>query len=171
MIRGQASPGGACTQIEADLVLFYYGELSDSARGQLEEHIKGCTGCSRYLAELARLLPQTALTDEPPPEFWHHYSRELRDKLADAGARQPWWRRWFSMRRPMMIPALATAAVVVLVLSFTVDKSFWRRGEGPPEDAFLEVLPITENLDFYNNLQLLDNMELLEFMAESGNGA
>jgi hypothetical protein len=171
MIRGQTSTSGACTRLETDLVLFHYGELSDPARGQLEEHIKGCTGCSRYLNDLAQLLPQTVLTDAPPPEFWHDYSRELRHKLDDAGARQPWWRRWRYMRRPMVIPALATAAVVVLVLSFTVDKSFWRPSEGPPQDAFLEVLPITENLDFYNNLQLLDNMELLEFMDEPGNDA
>jgi hypothetical protein len=70
------------------------------------------------------------------------------------------------------IPVLATAAVLLLVLSFTVDKGFWRPSERPSQDeALLEVLPITENFEFYNNLDLLDNMELLEFMGEPRNGA
>jgi len=35
----------------------------------------------------------------------------------------------------------------------------------------LEVLPVTENLDFFNNLEVLDALELLEQMGEPDNGA
>jgi hypothetical protein len=71
------------------------------------------------------------------------------------------------------MPALATAAVVVLALTFTLGKGFWKSPDArPPMDAaLLEALPVAENLDFYNNLEILDAMELLEFMGEPGNGA
>jgi hypothetical protein len=171
MMHRQTDNDGACARSEADLVLFHYGELTGAAREQIEEHLRDCAGCSRYLVDLAQVLPQTVLTDEPPPEFWQDYSRELRHKLADARARQNSWQRWFFLAK-LRIPALATAAILVLVLSFTVDNSFWMSGERMPQDeALLEVLPITENLEFYNNLELLENMELLEFMGESRNGA
>jgi hypothetical protein len=173
MTRDQMTKSRACARLEQDLVLFHYGELGDAERRQVEAHLKDCTACAQYLVDLGNLLPKTVLTDEPPQEFWHDYSRELRHKLADVHERGAGWRRFFSLFRPWAIPVLATSAVLVLALTLTLGKGFWRnRDSSPPfDDAFLEVLPVAENLDFFDNLELLDAMDLLEIMGEPGAGA
>ena len=173
MTRDEMTKSAACAQLEQDLVLFHYGELSGAERQQVEAHIKDCAGCRQSLTELANLLPKTVLADEPPQEFWNDYSRELRHKLANLGERHAWWRRLFSIFQPWARPLLATSAVVALVLTFTLGKGFWQSRDVPPpfDDIFLEALPVTENLDFFNNLEVLDALELLEQMGEPGNGA
>jgi hypothetical protein len=35
----------------------------------------------------------------------------------------------------------------------------------------MEVLPVTENLEFFTNLEVLDSMDLLEFLGSQGNDA
>ena len=173
MTPDEMTKSAACARLEQDLVLFHYGELSGAERQQVEAHLKDCAGCKQSLAELANLLPKTVLADEPPQEFWNDYSRELRHKLANLGERGGWWRRWFSIFQPWAMPALATSAVVALALTFTLGKGFWQSRDTPPpfDDIFLEALPVTENLDFFNNLEVLDALELLEQMGEPGNGA
>ena len=172
MTPDEMTKSAACARLEQDLVLFHYGELTGAERQQVEAHLKDCAGCKQSLMEFANLLPKTVLADEPPQEFWNDYGRELRHKLANLGERRAWWRRLFSIFRPWAMPALATSAVVALALTFTLGKGFWQSRDTPPfDDIFLEVLPVTENLDFFNNLEVLDALELLEQMGEPGNGA
>ena len=173
MTPDEMTKSAACARLEQDLVLFHYGELTGAERQQVEAHLKDCAGCKQSLMEFANLLPKTVLADEPPQEFWNDYSRELRHKLANLGERGAWWRRLFSIFRPWAMPALATSAVIALALTFTLGKGFWQSRDTPPpfDDIFLEVLPVTENLDFFNNLEVLDALELLEQMGEPGNGA
>jgi hypothetical protein len=173
MTRAEMTKSAACARLEQDLVLFHYGDLGDAERRQVEAHVKDCAACAQYLADLGNLLPKTVLADDPPQEFWYDYSRELRHKLADLSERGFGWRRLFSLFRPWAVPALATSALVVLALSLTLGKGFWqKRDSAPPfDDAFLEVLPVAEDLDFFNNMEILDAMDLLEFMGEPGNSA
>jgi hypothetical protein len=160
-----------CRPLEQDLILFHYGDLSGIELDTLQSHIKGCTGCTGYLAELAKLLPLTVKADEPPQTFWTDYNRELRRKLDDAAAKQSWWQSLASFFQPRWLPALATAAVVVLVLTFTLGKGFWPTKSNPQEEdnALIEALPVAENLEFFKAMDVLDDLDLLEFMGSQGN--
>jgi hypothetical protein len=162
-----------CPEFEQDLVLFHYGELERADSQRVAAHLKDCAACAHSLSGLARLLPRTVLTDEPPAAFWSAYSRELRHKLAELGERESWWRGWISGFHPWAMPALATSAVVALALTFTLGKSFWQRQETPPalDQQILEVLPMAENLDFFRNLEVLDALEVLQLMSEQTKGA
>jgi hypothetical protein len=172
MARNKETRSADCVRLEPELVLFHYGELGGIEHRQVEAHLRDCTACSKYLLELADFLPRTVLADDPPQQFWQDYSRELRHKLAAVDERRSWWQRFFFTSHPWALPALATSAVVLLALTFTLGKGFWRNRERPPfDDAFFEVLPVAENLDFYKNLELLDAIDLLEFMGEAGDGA
>ena len=163
----------ACAELEQDLVLFHYGELNGAERQRVGEHLKGCAACAQYLTELGNLLPKTLLTDEPPQAFWNDYGRELRQKLAELGVRESRWRKLISAFQPWAMPALATSALVALVLTFALGKGIWLTRDTPPPaaEAILEVLPLAENLDFYRNLEVLDTLELLELMSEQSKGA
>ena len=165
--------GGTCPQLETDLVLYHYGELGDDERRKVAAHVKNCTGCGHYLQELADLLPKTLLADEPSPSFWNDYSRELRGKIFELGQSGPWWRRFYIRLQPWALPVLATSAVVALALTFTLEKGSWQNRDARPpvDEAFLEFMPMAENLEFFRNLDVLDSLEVLEQMGESGNDA
>jgi len=161
-----------CRNLEEDLVLYYYGELSESARRNCETHLNDCQACRASLAEMSKLLPLTVADDEPPPAFWSDYSREMHRKLESATERQSWWRTIPVFFRPIPLPALATGAVLLLALTLTVGKGLWQSsGPSPDEESFMEVLPMAEQLDFFSNMDMLDNMELLEMLGSQANGA
>jgi len=161
----------ACRNLEEDLVLYYYGELSESDRRSCERHLKDCDACRASLAEMSKLLPITTAHDEPPATFWNDYSREMRQKLDLAAERKSWWQSIAGLFAPLPVPALATAAVVALALTLTFGKGWWRAKDAPPEDELLmEVLPVAENLEFFRTMEVLDALDLLEFMSSQGNG-
>lgn len=163
------SLASACKDFEPDLVLYHYGELSEANRSHIQRHIDVCPGCAGYLRELGDLLAMTVKTDDPPGEFWDNYSREMRRRLASMGETKSWWQRTFPVFQPWSLPLLAAAAVVALALTFTLGKRSWTPKEIPTDDeAFMEVLPMTENLEFFTTMDVLDAMDLLENL---GNGA
>ena len=161
----------ACRNLEEDLVLYYYGEVSESARGNCEAHLKNCEACRASLAEMRSLLPMTAAHDEPPQAFWEDYSREMRRKLDAVTERETWWRRIVGSVAPLPVPALATGAVLLLALTLTLGKGLWQSSTTALDDeALIEVLPMAEQLDFFSNMELLDNLDLLETLTGQGNG-
>ena len=161
----------ACRNLEEDLVLYYYGEVSESARGNCDAHLKNCEACRASLAEMRSLLPMTAAHDEPPQAFWEDYSREMRRKLDAVTERETWWRRIVGSVAPLPVPALATGAVLLLALTLTLGKGLWQSSTTALDDeALIEVLPMAEQLDFFSNMELLDNLDLLETLTGQGNG-
>jgi anti-sigma factor RsiW len=169
MIPKEQSSVIACANNEQDLVLYYYGELNEAERAAIEAHTGTCSGCRSYLEQIAAILPRTAQADEPGQAFWDQYSREMRRKLDEAGSRS--WRQiiaeWLQSWR---VPAMAAAAVAVMALTFTLGKGFFRAKDAPPEDqSLMEVLPVAENLEFFNNMEMLDAMDLLESLG-TGSG-
>ena len=160
-----------CEAYEEDLVLLHYGDLSGAERQKLDSHLASCARCAGYLKDLATLLPLTVRSDEPPQEFWQNYSRELRGKLDDVAATKAWWRNLAAIFRPGYIPAFATAAVVVLALTFTLGKAVWNGRSNPQDDEMAEALPVAENLDFFSAMDILDDLDLLEFIGSQSNNA
>ena len=160
-----------CRNLEEDLVLYYYGELSDSARSNCETHLKNCEACRASLAEMRRLLPMTAAHDKPAQAFWDDYGRELRHKLDAVAERETWWRRIVALVAPLPVPALATGAVLLLALALTFGKGLWQPSTPAPiDDTLLEVLPMAERLEFFSDMEILDNLDLLETLGGQGNG-
>lgn len=171
MTQHDKSPLAACENFEQDLVLYYYSDLGTLDRRRVDSHLQDCKFCSLYLKELNTLLPLTVQTDDPPQTFWNDYSREMRQKLAASQETQSWRQILTSLYRPWVVPVFATALMVALALTFTLGKGLWRANEIPQDDeAFIEALPVAENLDFFKDMEMLDNMDLLEFMGSQENG-
>ncbi len=161
----------ACNELEQDLVLYHYGELSGETRDQIATHLRDCSGCASYLKELTALLPLTVIGDEPAEEFWQNYSREMRHKLADLQEKKSWWQAVQTFVRPWTVPALAGTAVVALALTFTIGKKTTTDDAPTADQAVIEVLPMAENLELFNNMDVLEDIDVLEVMGISGNEA
>jgi hypothetical protein len=161
----------ACKNFESELVLYYYDELDGGDRARIKIHLESCESCGRYLKELGAILSLTLKVDDPPPAFWQNYSREMRHKLAEAREGRSWGQYLASLIRPWTIPVLATGLVAALALTFTLGKGLWRTPDRPPADpSLMEVLPMTENLEFFRTMEVLDAMELLEIMGGQKDG-
>ena len=171
MAQSIESAATACADLEADLVLFHYGDLDAGARERLQSHIANCAGCSDYLKELTVLMPLTVKTDMPPQEFWMDYSRELRHKIDAVVDSKTWWQSIAAIFQPRYLSALAAAAVVVLALTFTLGGGLWNGKNDLPDDELSEALPVAENLEFFRAMDVLDNLDLLEAMDNSANDA
>ncbi len=159
----------ACRALEADLVLYHYRDLAGGEREKVEHHIASCAGCARYLNELAVLLPLSARNDEPGQEFWLDYNRELRQKLDTAAQPRSWWLSLARVIHPRYLAGVAAA--FILVLAVTVGKGIWSPKPAIQDEELIEGLPVTENLEFFRTMDVLDNLELLEFMAKQSDSA
>jgi hypothetical protein len=172
MAQHDKSAAVACRHFEEDLVLYYYGELGGGERTAVDNHVRGCEPCRFYLKELESILPLTVKPDEPPQAFWDDYSREMRRKLADTSERKSWWQSLASFFQPWAIPVSATAAVAILALTLTLGKGFWAPKDVPQDDeAFMEILPAAENLEFFKTMEVLDAMDFLEDMGSPVKGS
>lgn len=160
-----------CGELEENLVLFHYGDLDGAERGMLQTHLQSCTACAGYLKELDTLLPLTLKADEPPATFWTDYNRELRQKLDRAAEKKSWRQTLGDLFQPRWMPALATAGVVALALTFTVGRGIWPANDSQDDAAIMELLPVAENLEFFKAMDVLDNLDLLESMGNQSNAA
>jgi len=162
----------ACAEMEENLVLFHYGDILGTERNTVQAHLENCAGCAGYLKHLSTLLPLTRQVDEPPPEFWTHYNRELREKLDSAAEKKSWRQSFVDFFQPRWVPVFAMAAVFVLALTFTLGKGIWSNKQPAKEDvAIMELLPMAENLEFFKSMDVLDDLDLLELMGSQGNAA
>lgn len=162
----------ACAEHEANLVMRHYDELDAGTRAAVDTHVRECPDCAGYLKSLAALLPLTIERDEPPEEFWRDYDRELRNKLDVAMEHRTWIQKLIDIFQPRWVPAFATVAVLAIALTLTLGPGAWTSREQVQEDtAILELMPVAENLEFFNAMEMLDNLDVLESMGGQGNAA
>jgi len=151
----------ACKEFEADLVLHYYGDDSDSDRIRVERHCAECSNCRRFLEDLHKLLPQMAKTKELPANFWANYYSEMMVKLAEQRERSSWWQDLFAPVRAWALPAFGTAAVAALALVLIFGKGVWHT-KSTPSAIPQEILADPNSVEFFNSMDLLESLGKLE---------
>src|SRR5258706_3975005 len=151
--------GAACKDFEQELVLYHYRESSAEDRRKVESHLGGCARCRGFLSELKSLLPATVAADEPAPEFWQNYSRELRIKLAAEEEKRGWLRALAAFFHPWPVPAAATAVILAVAMGLTFTKTHWYPAATDTAPEFTEM---AKNADFFQSLDFLDSMDLME---------
>jgi hypothetical protein len=155
-------PATTCDEFETDLVLYAYGKIANRERESIEAHLDACAACrtrqDRLLEDLA-----TAPLDFPPPQFWDDYSREMRQKLEVARQRQSKL-RWLPPLSFGGITAMAAVLVLVIALGLSLKDTLFSSPDEVQEDAMIQVLPIVQNLEFF------ESMHYLEMMDQETNG-
>ena len=73
--------------------------------------------------------------------------------------------------QPRYLPAFATAALIILALTFTLGKSHWSANNNIADDELVAALPVAENLEFFSAMDVLDDLDLLDVLGNPANNA
>jgi len=157
-----------CTDPNEQVMLDVYGELDAGARSALEDHLRSCPDCRRKKESLTAMLGQVRQAMVPPPLSMQDSAamvRNVQDRLAVF--RLPGGRRQLvKKKRPLWVPALATACVLVLVAIFVgYERS------GTIEQPVTQRIDISQKLpeneqEIVKNLDLLKNFNTLEKLSQ-----
>jgi predicted anti-sigma-YlaC factor YlaD len=158
----------ACKDFEEDLVLYYYGDGSETERHRVQDHLQSCLSCGEFLDDLRKLLPQMAKPSDLPPTFWDNYYNEMVQKLAIHQERQAWWRSWFAPMRTWMVPAFGTLAVAALTVGLVIGKGHWHYPFSQTQEQIpQEILADTNQLEFFESMDMLETLKSLEALDGS----
>ena len=153
----------ACKDFEEDLVLYYYGDSSESERIRVQDHLQTCSSCREFLEDLRKLLPQMAKPSELPAAFWDNYYDEMVQKLAAHEERRAWWKNWFVPIRTWMVPAFGTAVVAALAIGLVISRGNWDYPFSQTQVQIpQEILSDTNQLEFFKSMDMLETLSSLE---------
>ena len=140
---------------DALLIAYLRGELAESDRRSVADHLAACSECARAAENFQRILSDLGSSlPEPPQVHWGAYRAELREKLQ---ARRPWGWQW--LRRPVPLALSAAAAGVLLILGV----QSWISGPHVNGDlASLEETVVASRLDLLRQYAVIERLDLWE---------
>ena len=151
-----------------ELVLHYYGEMSDAAEARACAHLDGCAACRENLARLQRVM--TAIDEAPLPEPDEWFERRTWARLEPAlAAHRP--RPWHLAGLPWRAMAWGAAAALVVIAAFVAGQ-FSSVPPAPPAGPAQQVSagqPVRERVLLVDLGDHLDRSELalVEFVTGS----
>jgi hypothetical protein len=138
---------------ESRLSSFLDDELSESEKAAMLSHLSSCEICSQMLEGYQQV--DTWIKDlsqlEPSADFDRTFQEKLIANEAESG-----WRQYFgffsNQWRPLLAAAITGCFLVGIFLYHGHDKDLMT-----PEDVL-----IVENVDFYQNFEIIQQLELYE---------
>ena len=150
---------------EARNVLYEYarGEVHESARKEIEDHLQGCNACYaeyQLLKEGMRLVPslQAKPSDDRPEAFWQSFAGDVERQIQDTNRKRPrlasLWETlefFYLYRRPYVGSAAGgLALVVLLLLAFPFNSRVTdTRDESPGRGEDLPIRMVREDVGNY----------------------
>lgn len=126
-----------CRETRRMLSAYHDGELSPAERAGVEEHLRGCAGCSGLLAALSGFDSKVEVPD-PGPEYWERFNRRVVERAAkdDGGKKQTARPKqgWVRRQLPYFVPVAAAAALAVAIIRHAGLGPFSPSGSPPPRE-------------------------------------
>ena len=126
-----------CNSFEELIALHAEGDLESSQAISVELHLKSCTSCQRFLAELKAsqaLVKDLAEESLDPASFNVVRQRVMQAVNRQQAARPIWW-RFLPPALAEWRPAWAASLVALVALGFLLQWQLWQRpaGSAPPD--------------------------------------
>ena len=137
-----------------DLLLYYYGELADQQRRELEKHLAACESCDQEWQQLQRSLKAMTL---PTIELGSAETKRFAARVAERAQRPRRGKLW--------LWGGALTACTVLALSLIARPP----GIAPDQGASLVAdAAMVQELDLLQNMELLEELDLLQGLEGQG---
>jgi hypothetical protein len=137
------------------------GKIAVSSADALSSICQFAMACKSFVDDLYRVLPPMAEQQKLPQTFWDNYYRETVAKLAEQDERKHWWRTWFAPTKTWMVPAFGTALVGILAVTLLLGKVNVST-DAPPVNIPQEVLADSNQLEFFQSLDMLESLDKLD---------
>jgi hypothetical protein len=158
-----------CTTYQETLWLDVYGELADEERLAWEKHLETCEACHQEKETLLHVLHKAkdALIVPLPSPSPVEQARAAWDREAERKMERAWWPRLFIGIPAWPLPALATAVLLVTVVTW-VTVTRWESHPGLSPGSNLVVgRPLTpEEFAVIKNLRILKEMATIEKLVQ-----
>lgn len=156
-----------CPDRHETILLAAYGELDPEQRRDWDQHKVACPGCRSEYEALLRLLgrikesvPVPELSEKKASSILRSVKRELREKRE----KPSWWKEWF-VRPNRLVPALATACVVMITFGWfgmnliqSPDPDQEALGPGVENQVVLKDLEIIKDIEFLEEMDTLQEL-------------
>ena len=157
----------ACPDRYDTILLAAYGELDPEQRRDWEEHRTACPGCRDEYQAVLSLLGRIK-ESMPVPELSEKSASSIlwsvKQELAKENAKPSWWKEWL-VRPGRLVPALATACVVLITFGWfgmnlleRPDTDRDSVGPGVENLAVLKDFEIIKDIDFLEDLDTLQEL-------------
>ena len=159
-----------CHKKKKNLVLYAYGELDANSGKEIETHLARCKLCRSEYQQLLSLLGNIKETVSSPElsakqvnSLVTNINWELKDRK-----KAKWWRWYLNFRPAQMIPAIATACILIIaagVIGYlkTNDTNGFRPISGQPSE---ELILSDTDLEIIRNLEFLKEMEAIQKLSQ-----
>lgn len=161
-----------CPDRDEMIALAAYGELDSKKRMDWEQHKAACSGCRGEFEALLRLLGRIN-ESMPVPKLSEKRADSIlwsvKSALRKEREKPSWWKQWL-VRPSRLVPALATAALVLITFglfqpNFTQKSSPSQSVMDVDNEVVLKDFDVLTNLDFLEDLDTLQ--ELLNVLDHS----
>ena len=161
---------GTCLNQKENLILHAYGELDPKAGKEVENHLEICEPC-RYewqrllslLGKLRETVDSHALSSQEVKSLVAKIKGNLKIKQ-----KEKWWQRYLDYRPSRLIPALATAGILIIsavIVSYVkVDDSQWLKLFSKNQNE--ELMLSDGDLEIVKNLEFLKEMDAIQKLSQ-----
>jgi len=160
----------ACHHQKNNIVLFAHGELDSNSGKEIENHLARCTSCRTEYQQLLSLLGnirETVSSPELSPNQVKSLVTNIKWQLKDR-QKEKWWRRYLEFRPARMIPAIATACILIITAGIIGYLKFNDTNEFQPvaiqqnEESMLS----DTDLEIVKNLEFLKEMDAIQKLSQ-----
>lgn len=160
----------ACHHQKKNIVLFAHGELDSNSGKEIENHLARCTSCRTEYQQLLSLLGnirETVSSPELSPNQVKSLVTNIKWQLKDR-QKEKWWRRYLEFRPAHMIPAIATACILIITAGIIGYLKFNDTNEFQPvaiqqnEESMLS----DTDLEIVKNLEFLKEMDAIQKLSQ-----
>lgn len=97
-------------KVQNQLLLYLDGELSESVRNDIEQHLMQCDACQTYLVSLKSVwLTPSRIAVETPPHLWSQVAARLQESKKTSPLRGS-----LADRQPWLVPSSLMAATLIV---------------------------------------------------------
>jgi len=160
----------ACHNQKKNLVLYVYGELDSNSGKEIENHLARCEFCRSEYQQLLSLLGnirETVSSPELSPKQVNSLVTHIKWKLKDK-QKDKWWRRYLDFRPAHMIPAIATACILIIAAGIIgyVKINDTNELQAVAVQQNEELMLSDTDLEIVKNLEFLKEMDAIQKLSQ-----